>query len=143
MTFQHERRPRVVIADDHPSVLVAFARMLEVCCDVVASVPNGQEAIAAVERFRPDILLVDLMLPDVDGLAVCRAVKQTAPETDVVMVTAFDDALVEARAMQDGASAFVPKHSAAVTLEQTIERIFEKRQRDREQFDSSRVTGHD
>ena len=109
--------------------------MLEVSCEVVANVPNGQDAIAAVERFRPDILLVDLMLPDVDGLAVCRTVKQTAPETDVVIVTAFDDALVEATAMQDGASAFVAKHSAAATLEQTIHRIFAKRQRDREQFD--------
>jgi|SoiMetStandDraft_5_1073268.scaffolds.fasta_scaffold26432_2 two-component system response regulator DevR len=135
MTFQPERRPRVVIADDHPSVLVAFARMLEASCEVVASVPNGQDAITAVERFRPDILLVDLMLPDIDGLAVCRTVRQTVPETDVVIVTAFDDALVESTAMQDGASAFVPKHSAAATLEQTIQRIFAKRQRDREQFD--------
>jgi two-component system OmpR family response regulator len=104
MTFQPERRPRIVIADDHPSVLVAFARMLEASCEVVASVPNGQDAIAAVERFRPDILLVDLMLPDMDGLAVCRNVKQAAPETDVVIVTAFDDPLVEATAMQEGAS---------------------------------------
>ena len=135
MTFQPERRPRVVIADDHPSVLMAFARMLEACCDVVASVPNGQEAITAVDRLMPDILLVDLMLPDIDGLAVCRSVKQISPDTDVVIVTAFDDAQVEATAIQDGASAFVPKHSAAATLEQTIQRIFAKRQRERQQFD--------
>ena len=55
MTFP-ERRPRVVIADDHPSVLVAFARMLQPCCEVLATVPNGQEAIDAVDRLRPDIL---------------------------------------------------------------------------------------
>ena len=133
MTSQPERRPRVVIADDHPSVLVAFARMLEPSCDVVAIVPNGQAAISAVERLTPDILLVDLMLPDVDGLVVCRSVKQTAPDTDVVIVTAFDDAQVEATALQNGASAFVPKHSAAATLEQTIHRLFAKRQRTREQ----------
>jgi len=129
MTFQLERRPRVVIADDHPSVLAAFARMLQPCCDVVASVPNGQEAIDAVATLKPDILLVDLMLPDLDGLDVCRRVKQTAPETDVVIVTAFDDDHVEAIAIQDGASAFVPKHSAAATLERTIQRIFAERQR--------------
>ena len=98
MTFLPERRPRVVIADDHPSVLVAFARMLQPCCDVVATVATGQEAIDAVERLKPDILLVDLMLPDVDGLVVCRTLKVTAPETDVVIVTAFDDAQVEATA---------------------------------------------
>jgi len=132
MTFQPERRPRVVIADDHPSVLVAFARMLEASCDVVASVGNGQEAIAAVDRLKPDILLVDLMMPDIDGLAVCRTVRQAAPATDVIIVTAFDDAQVEATAMQDGASAFVPKHSAAATLERTIQRIFAVRQRSQE-----------
>ena len=128
MTFQPEHRPRIVIADDHPSVLVAFARMLDTSCDVVASVPNGQAAINAVNRLKPDILLVDLMLPDIDGLAVCRTVRQTAPETDVIIVTAFDDAQVEATAKQDGACAFVPKHSAATTLECAIQRVWAGRQ---------------
>ena len=135
MTFPPERRPRVVIADDHPSVLVAFSRMLQPCCEVVATVATGQEAIDAVRTLRPDILLVDLMLPDVDGLAVCRSLKVTVPETDVIIVTAFDDAQVESTAMQDGASAFVPKHSAAATLERTIQRIFAERRRIREQVD--------
>jgi DNA-binding NarL/FixJ family response regulator len=123
-----------VIADDHPSVLGAFARMLQPCCEVVAAVPTGNEAVEAVNKLRPDILLVDLMMPDVDGLAVCRSVKQTVPETDIIIVTAFDDAQVQAVAMQDGASAFVPKHSAAATLEDTILRIFAERQ-NRQQID--------
>jgi DNA-binding NarL/FixJ family response regulator len=134
MTLQPERRPRVVIADDHPSVLVAFARMLQRCCDVVASVPNGQGAIDAADKLRPDILLVDLMLPDLDGLEVCRRVKQNAPDIDIIIVTAFDDPRVREVAMQDGASAFVAKHSAAASLEPTIQRIFAQRQREREQF---------
>jgi DNA-binding NarL/FixJ family response regulator len=128
MTFQPERRPRVVIADDHPSVLVAFARMLQPCCDIVATVPNGKEAVAAVAKLSPDILLVDLMLPDIDGLQVCRSVKQSSPETDVIIVTAFDDEHVQTVAMKDGASAFMPKHSAASTLEPTILRVFAERQ---------------
>lgn len=128
MTSQHERRPRIVIADDHPSVLVAFARMLQPCCDVVATVPTGKEAVSAVLNLKPDILLVDLMLPDLDGLAVCRTVKQTMPEIDVIIVTAFDDEHVQTVAMQGGASAFMPKHSAAAMLEHTILRIFSERQ---------------
>jgi DNA-binding NarL/FixJ family response regulator len=129
MTLQPERRPRVVIADDHPSVLVAFARMLQPCCDVVATVPTGQEALDAVVRLKPDILLVDLMLPDVDGLQVCRSVKQTVPDTDVIIVTAFDDEHVQTVAMKEGAAAFMAKHSAAATLELTIQRVFAERQR--------------
>jgi DNA-binding NarL/FixJ family response regulator len=111
------------LADDHPSVLVAFGRLLRPSCDVVASVSDGRAAIAAVCALRPDILVVDLMMPDVDGLEVCRQVKEAAPETHVVIVTACDDTEVENVALQDGASAFVPKHSASRILERTILQI--------------------
>ena len=121
-----DRRPRVVIADDHPAVLGAFARMLQPLCDVVASVPNGRGAIDAVASFHPDILIVDLMMPDLDGLEVCRRVKRTSPETDVVIVTAFDDEHVEAVALRSGATAYVPKLSAPRMLERTISQIFEE-----------------
>jgi DNA-binding NarL/FixJ family response regulator len=117
-------RPRVVLADDHPSVLGAFGRMLNASCEVVASVSSGHEAVDAACRLRPDVLVVDLMMPDLDGLEVCRRVKQAAPETNLIIVTAFDDADVEAIAVQNGVCAFVPKHSAAVMLERVIQRVF-------------------
>lgn len=117
-------RPRVVLADDHPSVLVAFGRLLRPSCDVVASVPNGRAAVEAVGTLRPDVLVVDLMMPDLDGLEVCRRVKETAPDTAVVIVTAFDDTEVQTVALKDGAAAFVPKHSVPGTLERTIQQIF-------------------
>jgi DNA-binding NarL/FixJ family response regulator len=123
MMFDHKRRARIVIADDHPSVLAAFRGMLQSCYDVVATVPNGHDALDAVERLRPDVLVVDLMMPDLDGLEVCRRVKESAPETDVVIVTAYDDPYVRTVATEVGASAFVPKHSAATTLEPAIQRI--------------------
>lgn len=106
---------------------MAFARMLAQSCDVVASVSNGSDAIDAVARLTPDVLVVDLMMSDLDGLAVCRRVKEQTPDTDVVIVTAFDDAHVRSVALQEGASAFVPKHSAAEALEPTIGRIFSAR----------------
>jgi DNA-binding NarL/FixJ family response regulator len=124
MTSLPEIRPRVVLADDHPSVLTAFGRLLRASCDVVASVQDGKAAIDAVGALHPDVLVVDLMMPDVDGLEVCRQVKQNTPETDVVIVTACDDTDVETVALQDGASAFVPKHSAPSVLEHTIQQIF-------------------
>ena len=122
------RRPRIVLADDHPSVLDAFGRMLQPSCDVVASVQDGRTAIEAVRTLQPDVLVVDLMMPDLDGLEVCRQVKQIAPATGVVLVTAFDDTDVQAIALREGASAFVPKHSATM-LEHTIHRVFAERQR--------------
>ena len=109
-----------MLVDDHPSVLVAFGRLLQECCEVIATVATGSEAIEAARRLKPDVLVVDLMLPDLDGLEVCRRVKNATPETDVVIVTAFADAQVETVALQCGASAFVSKHWASQTLVPTI-----------------------
>jgi DNA-binding NarL/FixJ family response regulator len=69
------------------------------------------------------VLVVDLMMPDLDGLEVCRIVRRTAPETHVIIVTAYDDSEVHSLALQVGAAAFVPKHSAATTLRHTIRRV--------------------
>ena len=81
----------------------------------------------AVGTLRPDVLVIDLMMPGPDGLEVCRKVKELMPEIAVVIVTAFDDMDVQTIALQGGASAFVPKHAAPASLERTIQRIFAER----------------
>ena len=118
------RKPRVVLVDDHPTVLLSLGNLLRTCCDVVASVSTGAQAVEAVSRLRPDVLVADLMMPDIDGLEVCRRVKRLSPETAVVIITASDDAAVRAAALRDGASAFVPKHLAAETLDRAIAQVF-------------------
>jgi DNA-binding NarL/FixJ family response regulator len=117
-----------VLVDDHPHVLAAFGRLLSSSCEVVGSVSNGRDAIEAVMTLRPDVLVADLMMPEMDGLEVCRRVKQALPETAVVIVTAFDDAQVQNAAFEAGASAFVPKHAAADALVRTVLQIFAERQ---------------
>jgi DNA-binding NarL/FixJ family response regulator len=123
----------VVLVDDHQSVLMAFRRLLQSSCEIVDCVGNGNDAINAVKALKPDILVVDLMMPDLDGLEVCRRVKQVAPETHVVIVTAFDDEHVHGIALQVGAAAFVPKHSGDA-LEDAIQRIFNQ---ETEHFEST------
>jgi CheY-like chemotaxis protein len=134
MTCPPEQRPRVVLADDHPDILTGFGRLLRPCCEVVASVSTGYEAVEAVVTLMPDVLVVDLMMSDLDGLEVCRRVKEAAPETVVIIVTAFDDAYLEAIALQNGASAFLPKHSVTGTLERTIQRIWTDKAGTRQQI---------
>ena len=95
---------------------------------MVGSVPNGLDAVEAVITLRPDVLIADLIMPDVDGLEVCRRVKHAAPETAVVIVTAFDDAEMQKAALKAGASVLIPKHEAADTLERTILQIFAEKQ---------------
>jgi DNA-binding NarL/FixJ family response regulator len=77
-----------------------------------------------VARHRPHILVVDYMLPDMDGVEVCRRVKEAAPGTCVVIITAFDDTLAKSAASQAGVSAFVEKFAAVGKLQQVIERLF-------------------
>lgn len=121
-------RPQVVLADDHPQVLAAFGRLLHFSCEVVGSVSNGHDAIEAVVTLRPDVLIVDLMMPDLDGVEVCRRVKHAAPETAVVILTALDDVAMQKVALAAGASAFIPKHAAADTLERAIQQLFAEKQ---------------
>jgi DNA-binding NarL/FixJ family response regulator len=117
-------RPRVVLADDHAAVLHALGRLLAQSCDVLATVSTGAEAVDTVLRLEPDVVVVDLMLPDIDGLEVCRRIKAQSAETAVVIITASDDAAIKTAAARDGVAAFVPKHLAAEKLAETVARVF-------------------
>jgi len=121
------RRPRVLLADDHPLIQASFSRLLKKTCTLIGTVSSGALAVEAALRLRPDVLVVDLMFSDVNGLEVCRRVRQAAPETDVVIVTAFDDMQIRNVALQSGAAAFIAKHSASGTLDDIIQRVFADR----------------
>jgi DNA-binding NarL/FixJ family response regulator len=119
-----ERRPRVLLADDYPGLLAALRRMLDRSCDVVGSVSSGRDAVAAATALKPDVIVLDLTLPDVSGLDACRQIKVAAPATKVVLLTAVDDMDVRASALQAGASAFVVKHATTSELVGTIHSLF-------------------
>lgn len=126
-----ERKPRVVLADDYADVLDALGRMLQPCCEVVASVSCGVDAVEAVIRLRPDVLVADLMMPDIDGLEVCRRVKRLVAETAVIIITASDDDGIRTAALRDGASVFMPKHLVSENLPRAIEQVFAEVQKRR------------
>jgi DNA-binding NarL/FixJ family response regulator len=117
------KRPRIVLADDYPRLLVALRRVLEPSCEVVGSVSSGREAVDAVMTLKPDVVVLDLTLPDLNGLEVCRQIKRIVPETHVVLLTAADDKVLQESAIEAGASGFVAKHSVG-DLTRIIQRIF-------------------
>jgi DNA-binding NarL/FixJ family response regulator len=102
-------RPRVLIADDHPEVVKAVGRSLALDCEVVGSVTDGSALLEAARRFQPDVIVLDLNLPNVHGLEACRQITQVNPEMKVIMFTAMDDPEVRRRSFEFGASAFVSK----------------------------------
>jgi two-component system, LuxR family, secretion system response regulator SsrB len=102
-------RPRVLAADDHTVMLRAIRRLLEPSCEVVGLISDGAQALDAVTRLTPDVLVLDLFMPGVNGLEICHDVKRVSPRTKIVVFTAFDGAGVRQTALAAGASAFVPK----------------------------------
>ena len=122
-------RPRVLLAEDHPDVAKAVCRVLALDCEVVGAVADGIALLAAAQRLEPDVIVVDLNLPGIDGLEACRQIRQRHPNTKVIIFTAMNDQDVRQRAFEVGASAFVSKTSAGGDLLSTIKQLCEGHQR--------------
>ena len=103
------RRPRVLIAEDHVELAKAVGRVLSLDCDVVGSVVDGGAVLDAVQRLQPDAIVLDLNLPNVDGLELCRQITHMNPEAKVIVFTAMNDPDIRQRCFELGASAFVSK----------------------------------
>ncbi len=117
-------RPRVLLADDYANILTAMVRLISSSCDVVGTVTNGAQLLEAAKRLDPDIIVVDLNLPDMSGLDACRLLKAAAPHSSVILLTAASDPKVRQGAFESGASAFVPKYRAGDELLPAIEKAF-------------------
>jgi CheY-like chemotaxis protein len=110
------RRTRVLVADDHPAMMKATCRLLSVECEVVASVADGGALLEAVPRLQPDVIVLDVNLPGVDGLEVCRRITQSNPDIKVIIFTAMSEQEVGEQSFDAGASAFVSKLAAGGLL---------------------------
>ena len=115
------KRPRVLIAEDHPGVAKAVCRVLALDCDVVGTVADGSAVLEAAQRLQPDVIVVDLNLPHVHGLEACRQITQVNPEAKVIVFSAMNDPDVKQRSFEVGASAFVCKGTG--DLLSTIKRL--------------------
>jgi len=112
----------VLIAEDETIVRHALAQLLgaEDDIDVVGEAPNAEAALVAVRERRPDVVLMDIKMPKMDGIEATRQIKQEMPECSVVMLTIYDDDENVFEAIKAGASAYVLKDAPP---EQTAEAI--------------------
>ncbi len=115
------RRPRILLADDHQLLLEAFQRLLEPEFTVVATVTDGRAMLAAARELRPDVIVLDISMPRLNGMEAARQLRQSLPDTKLVFLTMNQDVSLAAEAFQLGASAYVVKHSAASELRQAIQ----------------------
>jgi DNA-binding NarL/FixJ family response regulator len=116
---------RVVIADDHSLVRGGFRVMLESEEDirVVAEASDGREAVDAVHRSKPDVVLMDIRMPEVDGIEATRRIVESGFDTRVLVVTTFDlDDYVFA-ALRAGAAGFLLKEASPVQLAEAVRTV--------------------
>jgi DNA-binding NarL/FixJ family response regulator len=116
-------RPRVLVAEDHPDVAKAVCRLLALDCEIVGSVADGNAVLEAAQRLQPHVIVIDLNLPNVNGLEACRQITEKHPEMKVILFTAMNDPDVRERAFELGASAFISKLAADGELLSTIKRL--------------------
>ena len=116
---------RVILADDHPLVLNGLYHLLLEHPDfqVLDRCTSGAEALAATQRLRPDIVVLDLLMPGLDGLAVARALNDTGNCPNIVLLTAqlHEDQLIEA--LRLGVKGFVLKEMATKLLVECLRRV--------------------
>ena len=105
-------RPRVLLADDYPDIVDAVSRLLALDCEIVGSVADGSGLLETAHRLQPDVIVLDVNLPNIRTLDACREITRVHPEMKVIMFTAAADPEAGPVFVEAGASAFVSKLAA-------------------------------
>ena len=109
-------RPRVLLADDHIILLDAFRKLLEPECEVVGSVTDGRALLEVGPTLNPDIIVLDIAMPLLNGLDAGRQLRQRLPNVKLIFLTVNEDPELAAEAFRIGASGYLLKNSAASEL---------------------------
>ena len=116
------RRVRVLVVDDHLMLREALVGMLELAgFEVVGAVADGADATSLAAELLPDVVLMDLSMPVLNGLDATRLLREVAPSTAIVAFSAFDSPELKRQAFAAGAVAFLPKGCGNDRLRATLE----------------------
>ena len=116
---------RVAIADDHPEMRVALRLLLSISKDIeiVCETSNGQEAVDCVKRLQPDVLVMDIHMPVLDGFAATKQITDLSVPTRVILISTYNENFFVRQAAAVGAQGFIPKDDAAKLLLPAIETV--------------------
>jgi DNA-binding NarL/FixJ family response regulator len=109
-------RHRIILADDHEIILDGLRRILEPEFEIVATVADGRELVAEIERLKPEVAVADISMPLLNGLDALRQAKSARFRTRFVFLTGSPDVALATQAFRLGASGYVLKHAAAEEL---------------------------
>ena len=114
-------RPRILLADDHTAFLERVSRFLAVDFDIVAMASDGRQALDLTRRLNPDVVLLDVAMPELDGFQVLQALRQQSPHIKAVFMTMHRDDAFVAAAIEAGAHAYVLKSRISQDLTNAID----------------------
>ncbi|HEU4923261.1 MAG TPA: response regulator, partial [Burkholderiales bacterium] len=118
---------RILVVDDEEIVLQSCRRALGDGERVVDTASSGAEALKRIEEGRYDVVLLDIMMPDIDGLQVLQRVKESHPDIEVIMVTGLSQIETAVRSIKLGAFDYLPKPFDPDELSLVVDRAFERR----------------
>ncbi len=119
--------PRVLLADDHALLLGAFDKLLADECEIVGQVSDGRALVSAAEQLKPDVIVLDISMPLLNGLDAGRQIKQKLRQVKLIYLTMNEDADIAAEAFRLGASGYLLKRSAASELLTAIREVMQGR----------------
>jgi DNA-binding NarL/FixJ family response regulator len=116
---------RVAIADDHPELRLALRLLLRMKGDIeiVGEAGNGEEAVACVKNFQPDVLVMDIQMPVLDGFKATKQIADLAVPTRVILISTYGGLVIAEDAAAVGARGFVPKDHITDWLHTAIETV--------------------
>ncbi len=117
------RRPRVLVADDHSVILAGLYSLLEADFDVVGAVEDGRAALEAARRLNPDVIILDISMPLLNGIEAAVQLRKMVPQTKIIFLTMHGDIAFLKEAFRAGASGYVTKQSAASELVTAIHEV--------------------
>ncbi|NGZ97936.1 MAG: DNA-binding response regulator [Nitrospira sp. WS110] len=116
-------KPRVLLADDHTFVLEGFKKLLEEHCNLVGSVEDGRTLLEAAVELTPDLVILDISMPRLNGIEAAKKLKKQLPGVKLIFVTMHADTAYVNEAFKAGASGYLLKRSAATELIQAVQSV--------------------
>lgn len=120
-------RKRLLLCDDHALMLEGMTRLLSEEFEIVGTAPNGRVLVSEAERLQPDVIVLDIGMPEMNGIEAARRLAQSVPDAKIVFITQQLDPAYVRTAFALGAKAYVAKQSASTELVEAIHRALRGR----------------